>query len=472
MKKTISMLIFAFMLVLCMGQTSLGADTPKTGEQIKVTKIKVDFGSINIISNGKQLNTRVVTYNNMEYVPLKDICFYLNSSLVENIGSKTAEILTGKKPNSKLTQSGKALPKGTKTIDAYVNQYKITVNSIDSYLDSFTYNNIVFVPLQHAAEIFNKKLTKDDISKVINLNDISDTLIGSINGEKLMLSELDTVYNLQSNAPVSGTADEIKAYKTKIFNYLVERKILLQKFEESKTTLSTADFTNINASLKQVISNYGGISSFRKMLTDKKVNLYRFSNLLKEDYIINNIFIVQLGKQVAATENEVRQYYDLNSTSYVNPETVTAKHILISTLDTSGAQLAQDKKDAVKKKAEDILSQLKAGADFDKLMSEYSEDPGLKSYPNGYTFSKGQMIQDFEDAAFALKPGEISGIVETKYGYHIIKLIEKTPQKQLTYEEVKADIKNNLDNNEKQKFINNILNYWKSVSKVENKLKL
>lgn len=355
-----------------------------------------------------------------------------------------------------------------------MNQYKIIIDSIDSYIDSFTYNNIIFIPLQYIAESFNKKLTKEEKSKIINLSNTSDTVIGSVNGENLMQSELDAlvaVYNLQANAPVSGTADEIKNFKIKIFDFFVERKILLQRFKEIKTPINTSNFNEINAILKQFISSYGGIANFRKMLADKKVNLHQYSNLLTDDYIINNLFIPKLVKLVAATENEIRQYYDLNSASCVNPETVKAKHILISTVDASGAQLPQDKKDEAKKKAEDLLNQLKAGADFDKLMNEYSEDTGLKSYPDGYTFSKGQMVKEFEDAAFALKPGEISGIVESKFGYHIIKLIEKTPQRQLTYEEAKADIKNILDNNEKQKFFNNILNYWKSISKIENKMK-
>lgn len=115
MKKIISMLIIAFMLVLCMGQAASGVDTPKIEEQVKATKIKVDFGSFNIKLNGKQLNTKAVTYNTVEYVPLKDICFYLNSVLIEYSGNKTAEILTAKKPAGKFTQAGRTLPKGIKT---------------------------------------------------------------------------------------------------------------------------------------------------------------------------------------------------------------------------------------------------------------------------------------------------------------------------------------------------------------------
>lgn len=71
--------------------------------------------------------------------------------------------------------------------------------------------------------------------------------------------------------------------------------------------------------------------------------------------------------------------------------------------------------------ANDVLAKLKAGGDFDALMNEYSEDPGLANAPDGYVFTTGEMVQEFEDAAFALGEGKISGLVKSPYGYHIIK---------------------------------------------------
>lgn len=92
---------------------------------------------------------------------------------------------------------------------------------------------------------------------------------------------------------------------------------------------------------------------------------------------------------------------------------VTAKHILISADDTNKAE--------AKKKAEKVLQKAKAGEDFDKLIAEYNEDPGMEMYPDGYTFTLNEMVPEFEESAFSLKEGEISGLVESVYGYHIIK---------------------------------------------------
>lgn len=101
---------------------------------------------------------------------------------------------------------------------------------------------------------------------------------------------------------------------------------------------------------------------------------------------------------------------------------VKAKHILIKKTADDGTDVSAD----AYTKIEDIKKQLDGGADFDTLMNENSEDPGLQTAPNGYVFTKGQMVQEFEDAAFKLEPGQTSDIVESSYGYHILKKVELT----------------------------------------------
>ena len=120
---------------------------------------------------------------------------------------------------------------------------------------------------------------------------------------------------------------------------------------------------------------------------------------------------------------------------------VCAKHILISTVDS---ETGEPKADAakIKKNAEAVLKKAKNGTDFDKLIKEYGEDPGMETNPDGYVFTKGEMVQSFEEAAFALKEDEISGLVESEYGYHIIK---KMPLPEIS-EEIEISLRYTLAN--------------------------
>lgn len=127
------------------------------------------------------------------------------------------------------------------------------------------------------------------------------------------------------------------------------------------------------------------------------------------------------GGEYAPAEGELAQYADDNGL-------LCAKHILLLTKDMStGEALPDDQKAEKKAKAEELLTQLQAISDpeelktkFDELMQANSEDSGLQSNPDGYVFGDGEMVQPFEDATKALAPGQISGIVESDFGYHII----------------------------------------------------
>ena len=101
---------------------------------------------------------------------------------------------------------------------------------------------------------------------------------------------------------------------------------------------------------------------------------------------------------------------------------MTAKHILIPTVDLDTREPLSEKEQAeALKTANDLYARIKKGEDFDKLMKEYSKDTGLAQYPEGYTFTKGEMVEEFTEAAYALEEGAVSEPVKSVFGYHIVK---------------------------------------------------
>ncbi len=259
-------------------------------------------------------------------------------------------------------------------------------------------------------------------------NPDADMIIG---GEKIDKSLFEYFYEraqyqlLMKNGMSSASSDEINKFwdnadntKTALTNAkrdVITFVVAKQKAAEMGITLTDEE----KSSIDQYISSYVNDEFLKQMkLTKEQVK-----------YILEGSTLTSKLAQQVTGEEEKYNLTNEQVEAYVkaNGEKITAKHILFTTLDQQTYQpLSDEKKAEVKKKAQETLDKIKNGEDFDKLMNELSEDPGLKQYPNGYTFGKGEMVEGFENAAFALKENEVSDLVETDYGIHIIKRVPLT----------------------------------------------
>jgi peptidyl-prolyl cis-trans isomerase D len=175
-----------------------------------------------------------------------------------------------------------------------------------------------------------------------------------------------------------------------------------------------------------------------------KKNAVRYATAMPETRKIQYISfgVDQLpGGFPHATDAEVQAYYNQNLKQYQTPEEVKASHILIAVPQGSDAKTDA----AAKAKAEDVLKQVKAGGDFAELAKKYSDDPSKSNGGDLGTFERGRMVPPFEKAAFSLQPGQVSDIVKTDFGYHIIKVMKHDPASTKPLSAVKDDILKVLD---------------------------
>ena len=144
----------------------------------------------------------------------------------------------------------------------------------------------------------------------------------------------------------------------------------------------------------------------------------------------------KVADTIQVTDAQVQAYYNAHRDEYRTPERVHARHILLST-----ANKPKDEVPKIQAQAEALLKQIKSGGDFAELAKKNSQDPGSaqKGGDLGWV-SRGQMVKNFEDAVFTLKPNEISNVVTTEYGFHIIQVLEKQPAHLQTLDEVKPAI--------------------------------
>jgi len=150
--------------------------------------------------------------------------------------------------------------------------------------------------------------------------------------------------------------------------------------------------------------------------------------------------VLQRELNITITDAEVKAYYDDNPARFEKPEMVRAAHILKTTVDpATGEELSPDGKEAKRRRIDALLKRARQGEDFAKLAEESSEDPGSKANGGEYTFPRGRMAPKFEAAAFALAPGQISDVITTKFGYHIIKVYERIPATTVELDEKVTD---------------------------------
>jgi foldase protein PrsA len=214
---------------------------------------------------------------------------------------------------------------------------------------------------------------------------------------------------------------------------LAERKILLAAAAKANAVVTPEEFEK---AMQAQYAQAGGEPAFLEALKGMGVSIDHVKKSVREGLTINKYLegVVAAGAKV--TEDEIKKAYQEETTA---GKTASVRHILLLTQGKTEPEKAE-----AKKKIEDILARAEAGEDFAELAKQYSEDPGSKDNGGLYEdFPRGHMVKPFEDAAFSVPVGEMSGIVETTYGYHIIKVVDRKKETR-SFEKVRGEIETRL----------------------------
>lgn len=291
---------------------------------------------------------------------------------------------------------------------------------------------------------------------------VDNTAVVTIDGQTIT-KDVFALYMYQSSMRMlneAGVADQAGAdafwadeanVATARENAVEEAKLMMAKCKKAKEDgmeLTDEEKNALNQQIGSEITGVGSKEEFEKQLKDTLgTTLDGYTAFIEDMYLASKVESMMLADEKYTVDEAKAK--EVIETTYVK-----AKHILITTVDTTtNMPLSAEEITAAKVKADDLYKQIKDGADFDALMNEHSQDPGLATAPDGYEFGKGQMVPEFEETAYALKVGEVSEPVETSYGYHIIKreALELTEEKLAQYlpqvtqslqlEQINADFK-------------------------------
>ncbi|HZG88529.1 peptidylprolyl isomerase [Paenibacillus sp.] len=268
----------------------------------------------------------------------------------------------------------------------------------------------------------------------VSTGNVGDEAVATVDNEAITANEL---YQTMLKQVGSQAVDQL------ITERLINRAAAAQNIQVTDEDL--------NAEIEKIKANFPDEATFNQQLAMAGYTLESLKEQLSPQVKLTKL----VEPEIQVTDEDIQSYYDENKASYETPEQVRASHILVDS----------------KEEAEKLLADLKGGADFAELAKEHSKDTG--SAVNGGDlnyFGKGQMVPEFEEAAFALDVGQVSDIVESQYGFHIIKVTDKKAATTATLEEKKEEIRETLFEQKVNERSTAYLEELRSAAKIENSL--
>jgi peptidyl-prolyl cis-trans isomerase C len=295
-------------------------------------------------------------------------------------------------------------------------------------------------------------------------NKSPETKLAIVNGQAITQRDFDREFNgvkrRLSSMGKSVKDDQLATLKIQVLENMINLELL---FQESQKKGIKIEETAIDEQVNTIKKRFPDEDGFKKALLKMNLSEGDLRSQIIREMSVRQFIDEQFVEKTIVSDKETKSYYSSHQGDFKKSEMVKARHILIKI----EPQADDSQKAEARKKIEDIQNRLKKGEDFVSLAKEFSQCPsGAKGGDLGY-FTHGQMVKPFSDKAFALAPGEVSNIVETEFGYHIIQSIDKKPATTIAYKDIKEKLQKYLKQKEVMKQVGEYTEDIKRKAKVE-----
>ena len=257
--------------------------------------------------------------------------------------------------------------------------------------------------------------------------------------------------------------------KNQLAQAIIEKEIVRElMYQEGKTKDHGVSPETVDKELREFKKAYGSEEEFQQSLKDRGISHDELKKGIEVDLIAKKLLDDRVKGKIQITDTQVQKFYDDKKESFKRPEAFRVRHIFVAYVPFDVVQktppeemkeIAGEYRAAARKKIDEVYSKVKAGENFEELAGEFSEDKGSAGKGGDLDFMyKGVFDPVFDKAVADLKVGETSGIVETEYGYHIIRLMETKPSEYASYKEVEQSIQKHLFMTEAQKLVERYIN--------------
>lgn len=286
-------------------------------------------------------------------------------------------------------------------------------------------------------------------------------VVATVNGAEIAKADLQKIYSmLKAQARMSSREISSEEVMDMALTELINMQVLKQESERQKIVPSAEE---VQKEMSNIKSNFPDEEAFKKAIAEKNLTVEEIEKSISEQLAVQKIIKKEVEEKISVADNEIEKFYSDNPDYFKTEESVKASHILVK-VDEKAEESAVAE---ARKKIEGIQAKIKKGEDFAEVAKTSSEGP---SAPNGGDlgyFTRGKMVKPFEEAAFALKKGEVSDIVRTQFGFHIIKVFDKKEAGQTPLNEVSEKIKSFLSKSQGEKLFNSYVEKLRTAATIE-----
>lgn len=281
-----------------------------------------------------------------------------------------------------------------------------------------------------------------------------------VNGEEIqetwIQEEADRLRPHYQSVFSDQTPEEQEAQLLQWSKENVIERVLLQQHAKNDARPVAAEL--IDKAYAELVEQEGGEDTFLKNANLTRDDVPQIKADLELQIRLDRLMSDLTGKVEPPSEDEARKYYQQNKSEFITSEHVHAAHIVVDVDENTSEKEAHEKILAAQKELQD-------GKNFEELANTYSSCPG-DGVDLGF-FPRGQMVQSFEDVVFAMKPGEISDVIRTEFGYHIAKVYEKRPPRAVLFDRVKEQILQHLYDEKRNKAVEDFVDQLREQAVIE-----
>ncbi|MBI5788225.1 MAG: peptidylprolyl isomerase [Candidatus Schekmanbacteria bacterium] len=291
--------------------------------------------------------------------------------------------------------------------------------------------------------------------------------VATVNGMAIYQAEMEmALKQAKMQLMFSGRSleeSQMAALEKETLETLIDRELLLQESQKAGTKIEDAA---INEKIELMKKRFPEEAKFKEALAMRNLSLEELRNQIKEGLTLQQYVEKEIASKVAVTDEEAKKHYDQNQEMFKMPEQVKASHILIKVEPAAD----EAEKTAAHKKIEQIQERVKKGEDFAALAKEVSQCPSAEQGGDLGYFGRGRMVKPFEDTAFSINKDQVSDIITSDFGYHLIKVTDKKPEATAPFEEIKDRLKQYMKQMKVEEKVKEFAGKLRETAKIERHL--